>query len=419
MKKTLLILLLLFFSGMLFAREVISLDSCYNRARKNYPNLKQADLLNAISGLQKQNIQTRYLPEITLQGQAIYQSDVTGIDLNIPNITIPHAPKDQYKAYAEIRQAIWDGGISAAGSKLEDAILQNHLSELEVELYKLNEKVSQAFFSVLIAEKQLEVIVAQKTILEEKQAATESAVTHGTEGKTSVLMIQAELLNLVQHEIRLVAVKQASVQMLSLLTGKTISSDSKFISPESHANKDTFLSRPEMQLFESQRLQLDNQRELLDKSRNPKLFGFGQAGYGRPGLNMLSDRFDSFYLLGAGISWNAFDWNKTARQKQVLKLRQERIHVQKETFSRNINLLLAQQQEEINTLERILETDKHMVLLRIEVTQLTASRLENEYITTSEYIREVQAETIAKLNYELHKMQLNEAHEKYNLINGR
>lgn len=184
-------------------------------------------------------------------------------------------------------------------------------------------------------------------------------------------------------------------------------------------NTQSELSRPELQLFLAQKTQLEKQSELLTKSRNPKLFGFGQAGYGRPGLNMLNDEFDTYYLIGVGLSWKAFDWKTTSRQKQMLQLQSQMISKQEETFNQNINLLLASQNEQIEKLEKLLESDAKMVALRSEIAQTSASKLENETITTSDYIQDVQAETIAKLNIELRRVQLNEAVEKYNLIKGK
>jgi outer membrane protein TolC len=418
MKFKLLIILLLCSQGVSFAQEHIVLDSCYKWSRENYPGLKQAGIWEEVTTLQKDNIHVNSLPQISFNGQATYQSDVTGIEIPIPNVAIPQAPKDQYKAYAEIRQSFWDGGISAAGKKLEDALLQSRLSELDVELYKLHEQVSQAFFTILIAEKQREVLAAQKTVMEVRLKAAESAIKNGTAEKTSALVIRAEILNLTQNEIQLTSVRSASIQMLSLLTGKSISSDARFITDRSDDAAGSTSNRPERLLFETRRLQLDNQINLLDKNRNPKIFGFGQAGYGRPGLNMLSDKFNSYYLVGAGISWAPFDWKKTNRQKQVLQMQKDIVDTQEETFVQNLDLLLARQQEEVNKLRNIIETDREMVEIRSEVSKVVASHLENEIITTSDYIREVQSETVAKLNYELHKIQLNEALEKYNLIKG-
>ena len=278
MKNLLLLVFILFPFRMLYGQQEIVLDSCYAQARQNYPGLKQAGLWNEITALKKANIQSGNLPQVTLNGQATYQSDVTGLDISIPGISITQAPKDQYKAYTEIRQSIWDGGISATNLKLEDAILRNNRNQLEVELYKLNEIVSQAFFTVMTAEKQLQVLGAQKTVLEEKLKASESGVIYGMVDKTSSLIIQAEILNMRQNEVQMESVKTAAIQMLSVLTGKTISNDSKFVFSISQPLADDDSDRPEIQLFESQRMQVENQINLLEKSRHPKIFGFGQAG---------------------------------------------------------------------------------------------------------------------------------------------
>ena len=139
----------------------------------------------------------------------------------------------------------------------------------------------------------------------------------------------------------------------------------------------------------------------------------------RPGLNMLLNEFKGYYMFGVGVSWNAFDWKNTTRQKQVLQLQQEMIQSQEATFIQNIQLLLVQQKEQISKIETMLGNDQKMVALRTDITKAAASKLENESITASDYIQELQAETIAKLNYELRKIQLNEAQEKYNLIKGK
>ena len=74
--------------------------------------------------------------------------------------------------------------------------------------------------------------------------------------------------------------------------------------------------------------------------------------------------------------------------------------------------------EQINKLEKMLQNNEQMVELRTEIAKAAASKLNNEVITASDYIQEVQAETVSKLNRELFTIQLNESKEKYNLIKG-
>ena len=416
MKKILIILLMPI--HMAFGQSEILLDSCYVWARKNYPNLQQSELWQEISTLKKDNLGTSYLPQVMLNGQITYQSDVTEIPVSMPGITIPTVTKDRYNAYAELQQTIWDGGISKAGKTLEDAILKSNLSQLEVEIYKLNEQVAQAFFTTLVVEQQKAVIIAQIETINERLKTVESAIRNGYMERSAGLVLEAEILNLEQNIVQLDAAKSASVQVLSVLTGQTFSKNSNFNYNRASVDFDSNFYRPELQLFANQRNQLETQQEFLSKSRHPKLYGFGRLGYGKPGLNMLLDEFKGYYLLGVGVSWNAFDWKNTTRQKQMYQLQREMIRNQEETFLQNMQVLLVQQKEQIEKLESLLTNDQKMVSLRNDITLAAASKLENETITASDYIQELQAETISKLNYELHKIQLNEAQEKFNIIKG-
>jgi len=414
-----LLIFLIFPLNIAIAQNQVSLEDCYTLARKNYPNFKHSELWHEISGLKKENIKTAYLPKLALHAQATYQSDVPGIEIPIPNISIPTVSKDQYKTYFELKQNIWDGGMTSANLELEDALLKNSLHELEVEIYKLNEQVAQSFFTILILEKQKDVLLAQKMVLEEKLGVLESAVRNGMMEKSSLLVLQAEILNLEQSEIQLESGKNAAIKMLSILTGENFTNNTSFHTEENGLVKNSELNRPELNLFSSQAESLENQMALLDKTRNPKIFGFGQAGYGKPGLNLLNDDFDTYYLVGIGISWNAFDWKNTLRKKQILKLQQGIIGRQKQTFEQNIQLLLARQAEEINKLQSILKNDTEIISLRIEISKAAASKLANETITASDYVQELQAETAAKLSFELHKIQLKEAIEKHLIIQGK
>lgn len=417
MKK--LFFILLFPIQLVVAQPEIQLDSCYLLARENYPNLKQSELWKEITRLKIENSETAYLPQLKLNGQITYQSAVTELPISIPGVNISSVSKDRYNAYAELQQTIWDGGITKSSRAIEDAILKSNLSQVEVELYKLNEQVARAFFTVLITDQQSEVIDAQIETINEQLKLVNSAIKNGAKERSAALVLEAEILNLEQNLVELNAARRTALQMLGILTGESISEQSGFKYKKPATNFNSEFLRPELQLFANQRNKLGTQQDLLTKKRNPKLFGFGQVGYGKPGLNMLQNDFKGYYLLGVGVSWNAFDWKNTTRQKQILQLQQQMLQSQEETFIQNLEILLVQQKEQISKIENLLNKDKKMVTLRADIAKAAASKLENETITTSDYIREVQSETIAKLNLQLHQIQLNEAQEKYTLIKGR
>lgn len=416
MKKTIVIVLIL--THFIAPAKTIHLEECYQNARENFPVLKQSKIWAEISGLKQENLKTNWLPSVNINAQATYQSDVPGIDIPLPNISIPTVSKDQYKAYAEIKQTIWDGGLTQSNSKIEEATLKTQLSQVEVELYKLNEQVSQVFFTALVVQQQISVLNAQKVVLNEKLQAIESAIKNDFAEASSGLVLEAEILKLEQTKVELEAAKSTSIKILGILTGTEIGENDELEFSASNENIQKELNRPELQLFNNQSKQLGLQLDLLDKSRNPRIFGFGQAGFGKPGLNLLSNDFAPYYLVGVGVSWNAFDWKNTFRKKKIIQLNQQLIETQRETFTQNINILLAQQLTQIAKLNSLLENDKTLIELRKQITKAAASKLENDLITTSDYAVELQNETSAKINFEIHKIQLAQAREKYRVIAG-
>jgi len=378
MKK--LILLLLIPSHFVFAQPEVTREQCYAWARENYPNLKHSEFYSAIAGLKTRNLKAAYLPSATLKGQATYQSDVTRVDIPVPGIEIPTISKDQYKLFLEFQQNIWDGGLTRA--------LKNK-----------------------------EVLEVQQEILKEKIKVLESGVRNGVIDPSAPDAVKAEILNVRQTMLEVETGYRTALKVLSILTGKALET-TVILKTETVIPDRGEPERPELGLFASQESQLDYKARLLDKSRNPRIYGFGQGGLGRPGLNMLSDDFKPFYLIGIGVSWNVLDWEKTNREKQVIGLQKKMIRTQQETFEQNLSLLLEQQKETIEKMEKLIESDQQIIDLRKKIADSSASKLKNGTIRTADYIADLNAAILAQLKLETHRIQLKEAVVTYNTIKG-
>lgn len=95
MRKLIPLLLFTLIFVSLYGQE-ISLDTCQTMARKNHPLLKQAGIIDQISELRQQNIQTLNLPQFDLNVRASWQSEVTKLALKLPGFTGPEPlSKDQ------------------------------------------------------------------------------------------------------------------------------------------------------------------------------------------------------------------------------------------------------------------------------------------------------------------------------------
>ena len=91
------LLLMIIFVPKLKAQDSITLENCYVLSRQNYPLLKQQRILETIKDYTIENLSKGYLPNLSINGQASYQSDVTELPFKLPNLSVPALNKDQYK----------------------------------------------------------------------------------------------------------------------------------------------------------------------------------------------------------------------------------------------------------------------------------------------------------------------------------
>jgi outer membrane protein TolC len=414
----LLFVALLFPIHLLMAQEAVTLEQCQTWARENHPVLKQSGLYQQILDLKNENNSTSFLPLVTLNGQATYQSDVTKIALSMPGVNIPSVDKDQYKFYLDLKQTIWDGGLSKAKELINETENAGNQSQVEVELYQVKEKVNQFYFTSFLIQENLKILEKKTETLTERQKIVESAVKNGMVLGSELDQLLAEQIKTNQLVLELKSNRETVLSALAILTGKESNQMHNLALTEEPNLLDKPLMRPELDLFAKQNDLLNANSEILKKQRNPKLFGFGQAGYGKPGLNMLNNEFDTYYLVGLGFNWNVLDWKNTSRQQQVLKLQQEIVQTRQENFVRNIDLATDQQNKQIDQLTQLLKSDQELIQVRERITKTAASKLENGIITTADYILDLNAETTAKLTLETHKIQLQEARIKLGNIRG-
>lgn len=397
--------------------DSITLDYCRKLALENFPLNRQKVMMEEAQKLKLWNITTAYLPQLGLNGQVSYQSDVTKVPLKIPGITIPEPDKDIYKFTLDINQVIFDGGVVMAQRKSEQASLKSDLQSIDVELYKINDRINQIYFSLLLLQANEAIITLSQEEVRSRLSRVESGIRNGVVSETNADILHAELLKIDQQSIEIQNSKQSFIAMLEEFINKEIPPTTVFATPVlgegpvSLENK-----RPELHLFELQKQKLNISRQLINTRWYPKLFGFAQLGYGKPGLNMLSNSFDQYYMVGAKLSWSPWNWNQTKNDKKILIIQGNMIDIQQEVFDKNLKITRQKDLSEINKYEQMMKKDDEIITLRSKIKDYAGSQLENGVITATEYITELNNRNLATLNKEIHRIQY--IFSKINLFNN-
>ena len=420
MKNLLFLFVLFHIDATAWAQSAITLEECQQSARENYPLIHQRKLLQQSHTLSLENLQANYLPQFSLDAQATYQSDVTQVPIEVPGMDIPVLAKDQYKATLTINQTIYDGGTTQRQQAIENASHQVEQQQLEVELYQLRERVNYLFFSIHLLQKNLELTGLLTQELNEQLGQVQARIRNGAVLPTNADVLQAELLKVEQQQIELEAQKTANLHMLALLTRLPLDKNTTLIMPEVRVSMETSLeNRPETILFDYQRQSLEANQALVGIQLRPQLSAFAQVGYGRPGLNFLDNSFTDFYVVGARLHWNLWDWGTSKNEKQKLDIRKDVLRTEEETYALNTQLSLTQKEDEIEKFNALIDKDRAIISIRSKIKATASSQLNNGVITATDFIDELYAENQAKLNLELHRMQLIKTQVEYQNLLGK
>lgn len=401
--------------------QIYTLQELEALSIKNYPLIKQAAILNQSANFNIENIKKALYPQLSINGQATYQSDVTSINIPIPGFKANALSKDQYRAIAELQQTIYDGGlnkkmqaVASAGAKLE--IIKN-----EVDLYKLKERVTQIYCTVLYTNEVVNQINLIQKDLENALFKIESLYKNGLVFKNNVLQIKAQILKNNQRLEEAIAAKRMVLDALEILANMPIASNAIFEIPKdvNFDINDLELSRPELLLFEAQNSSIQKQLGLVNAKTSPKLGAFVQGGYGRPGLNMLKNDFDWFSIGGVKLQWSLGGYYTAKKEKGILQNQATLIQNEKQTYILNNRIQLKQQLDEIAKIEKLIQSDKEIIALRDQIKNTSLVQLNNGVITANDYLREINEYDLANQALVQHQTQLIQSKLQFQLIKGK
>ena len=389
------------------AQESISLDQCLRLAELNHPLAQQNALLDKQLEYEVAAAEKSILPQMEMNGQITYQSDVTYLPVALPNLAINPPNKDQYRTTLDAKQLIYQGGLIDAAIRLKNTQYAIEKQSTTIALYELKTKVNHLFFSVLMIQNNQALVGAHKNLLQNRLAEVHAGVLQGVLLPSTENALQVELLRTEQKQSELAKNREGLLLQLELLTHSDLDPQVVLLSPPTTrlSFNETEARRPELELFELQKQQTDQASVLLDKSKSPKISAFVQGGYGNPGLNMLENSFTGFFISGVKLNWKILDWSKTRKEQQVLSLNKDKIESQAQAFKLNNQLELNALQTEIDKLSELIQFDQEIVSQYETVLNASESQLQNGTITASAYLMDATQLLEAKQQQALHETQ--------------
>lgn len=410
MKKVLLFGMLIRFGALAIGQTPLTIDSCYARARQNYPLIKQKGLIEKTKEYSVSNAAKGYLPQLNFNGQGTYQSAVTSISISglppaFKNLSFPTPPKDQFNIHGEVDQTIYDGGAIKQQKIGDQASADIQNENVEVQLYALKDRINQIFFGALLIDQQLKQNELTQKDIQSSIDNAQAGVNSGTALKSNLDELQAELLQQQQNAVNLQASRKAYMDMLSIFINKPLDDKTELVTPGQMKVSDT-IKRPELTMYDLQKKSDDVQESMLNVNNRPKFSFFFQGGYALPGLNGFDVNPALYYITGFRLSWSLGGFYTLKNQRQIIDLDRQAQDVQKDDFIFNTRIELKQQSADMIKLQQLISTDQQIIDKRTAVKEAAKAQVDNGVITVHDYISQLDAEDQAKQSLLLHQVQL-------------
>ena len=392
-----------------------TLDECQQAAEKNYPLIRQYGLIEKTTELTVANIQKGWLPQVSAQAQATYQSDVTAwpdemkMMMNGMGIDMKGLTKDQYRVGIDVQQTIYDGGVIDSQKAIAREQGKVQAAQNEVNIYHVRKRVNEMYFSLLLIDEQIKLNVDLQTLLAGNESKLESMTKHGTAAESDLQNVKAERLNVVQKATELASQRQMLQRMLSTFCGMEVKEVRKPVLSVAEVLQQTGL-RPELKALDAQIDLLNAQERALNAALIPKVGVFAQGFYGYPGLNMFEDMMHRKWslngIVGARVTWNIGALYTHKNDKAKLQLQRDMTENSREVFLFNNNLEQIQQNENMARYRQLMARDGEIIALRQAVRKAAESKLAHGIIDVNDLVREINQENVARVQQSVHEIEM-------------
>lgn len=233
----------------------------------------------------------------------------------------------------------------------------------------------------------------------------QGAIANGTDFRSSLDKLKAQLLQTDQHSVDLRASRKAYTDMLGLFINQQVTDQTVLVKPEAPLLTDS-IARPELKAYDFQIRAYQLQERLTKINNYPQLGVFFQGGFGQPSpLNFLNPNVAGYYITGLRLSWNIGGLYTLKRDLQINRNNQLMTETQRSNFLFNTGITLKQQNADVVRYQKLMESDNEIIRLRQSVKIASQAQLENGVITANDYLLDIDAESGARENKVVHEIQ--------------
>ena len=386
-----------------YGHAQVSIDSCRNKARENFPLIQQYDLIEKSKEYTISNANKSYLPQLDI-------TVIGGVIHGFPSFSQQNSSESSKTqgnmiSIVQLNQTIWDGGITKARKEIAQASAKMENADVEVTMYSLNERVDNLFFGILLIEEQVKQLEILRSTMNRNLKRVEIAIENGTAFRSDVDEIMVEVINTDQKIEELKSNRSAYINVLAAMIGEEIENNAVFSRPVKEEDIITLQNnRPELRLFAQQEKLFEAQRKIDKSMMYPKVGLLGFGTFIQPGIDFGPSKITEIFVGGLSLNWNIGALYKNENNKKLTEINLQKVDVQRETFLFNNNLELTQTQVELEKFSKLIAQDREILALKTKIKNAYDIKYENGISTLSQMLDKTNEESVAQQNLIVHEI---------------
>ncbi len=408
MRKFMLISWVLFGAGVSAQSIQHTVSECIRIALTNNPSLRMAE-----SDVQfaRENVkQARASEFISFDFSGSYRRQSTVPEMQFPAISLPFGTQpvslfpggkiklgvlDSYDFRINASQPIFAGFRLSNQRRAAEAGVDGIVQEMRQKRSELVYKVQVAYANVLKAQKFIQIANTTRDQVQTHLRDVENYVEQGMARKDELLRVKVKLS---EAELTVLQAQNAfdlAFAALESLLGEKLPANSTFEETKaagmSSLDIETSYQQALAHRAEVQSIRYTKEAAMIGKkiakgSWLPSLAVFGSYGYGKPGLNFIKNEWMNYWIVGAGVEWNLWNWGKSRSQVQQAELKSKNMTEAERQLQLAIRLDVTQACLQIDEAAKRFKMTTELEQQAAETYQMVENSYKQGQVTNSEYL---------------------------------
>lgn len=397
------IFLLLFLS--LNAFKKISLDQAIEDGLRMNGSYKNRFLSQKQAAIRVDQSSKNKLFNLNFSANYLYKSETMTIEF--PGVEIPgliSVPGQDFEAglhhnydlSLDLQQPLFTGRILSNRVEMDKVQELVEANQAELEKDSLVELIKSSFFDYRILVSRRKAVLSLRKALQLHCQKLDNLFKEGLIKKTDLLETKT---NLEQAEMDIndldQAVDKVRISFHRLCGHYPEEIDLEY--KEEAANEDQAFeffktNHPVLKTIQERKKILEIQKKMVSGKYLPRLNGFAELHYGKPGIDFFKKEWSVYFQGGVILNLPVFDWNKGAGEKKILDLNIQKLENQRDDFIKETKNLLDQLYSAKKSLKQKKENIENMIEYSREDAELKKGLYEEKQIPNVDYLAALQAE---------------------------